>query len=139
MRTKISMTNISLFSSLERVGLPLIVTSSKPHLCFLVDTGATHNVLFSYVYKELGNYFTPNDSRANIIGLNGESKGSLSVCGSISFGDKEISASFSVVDSNEAVATIQKESGIQLHGILGIPFLIENKWVLDFNKLTLQC
>lgn len=29
--------------SLNRVGLPLIITSSKPTLCFLIDTGASHN------------------------------------------------------------------------------------------------
>ena len=33
---------------LQKTGLPLIVTSGKlKNLCFLVDTGATHNVLFT--------------------------------------------------------------------------------------------
>lgn len=33
---------------LEKIGLPLIVTSGKlKNLCFLIDTGATHNVLLN--------------------------------------------------------------------------------------------
>ena len=36
--------------TISKVGLPLIVTSDSPKLCFLVDTGATHNILFSFVY-----------------------------------------------------------------------------------------
>ena len=36
---------------LQKTGLPLIVTSGKlKNLCFLIDTGATHNVLFTYVF-----------------------------------------------------------------------------------------
>ncbi len=45
--------NIPISYSISKVGLPLIVTSSKPNLCFLIDTGATHNIVLSYVYEEL--------------------------------------------------------------------------------------
>lgn len=41
---------------LQKTGLPLIATSGKPkNLCFLVDTGATHNVLFTYVFEHFIN------------------------------------------------------------------------------------
>ena len=43
------------------------------------------------------------------------------------------------MDANAAILQIQKESGIQIHGILGIPFLTQNKWILDFNNLSVQC
>lgn len=37
---------------LQKTGLPLIVTLGRlKNLCFLIDTGATHNVLFAYVYE----------------------------------------------------------------------------------------
>ena len=36
----------------EKVGLQLVTTSGKlKNFCFLIDTGATHNILFSYVYE----------------------------------------------------------------------------------------
>ena len=44
--------------ALKRVGLPLIITNNEPHLCLLIDTGSTHNILFSFVleaYPELFN------------------------------------------------------------------------------------
>lgn len=41
------MNSFPIHYSLSRDGLPLIVTSSKPTLCFLIDTGTTHNVLLS--------------------------------------------------------------------------------------------
>ena len=43
---------------LQKTGLPLIVTLGRlKNLCFLIDTGATHNVLFAYVYEHFKNEF----------------------------------------------------------------------------------
>ena len=33
---------------------------------------------------------------------------------------------------------IEDESGIQVHGLLGTDFLIENKWILDFKELNIH-
>jgi hypothetical protein len=36
---------------LQKAGLPLILTSGKlKDLCFLIDTGSTHNSLLDFVY-----------------------------------------------------------------------------------------
>ncbi len=131
--------NIPLEFSLNKVGLPLIVTSSKPILCFLIDTGATHNIVFSYVYEELSSYFSALSHKINMIGIEGKENNVPQVKTNLSFEDKETTVTFSVLDATNAVKQIQQESGIQIHGILGIPFLTQNKWVLDFNNLTVQC
>ena len=131
--------NISLKYPIEKIGLPLIVTSSKPNLCFLIDTGATHNIVFSYVYEELPQLFSPLDNTSRMIGIEGEEKNVELVETTLSFEDEETTIEFSVMDATRAVIHVQQESGIQIHGILGIPFLTQNKWILDFNKLTLQC
>lgn len=131
--------NISLKYQIEKIGLPLIVTSSKPNLCFLIDTGATHNIVFSYVYEELPQLFSPLDNTSRMIGIEGEEKNVELVETTLSIENKEATATFSVMDATRAVIHVQQESGIQIHGILGIPFLTQNKWILDFNKLTLQC
>lgn len=125
--------------SLNKLGLPLIATSSKPNLCFLIDTGATHNIVFSYVYEEFPQYFSALQDTLHLMGIEGTQQKVNQVEASISFDNKESRVTFSVVDANAAILQIQKESGIQIHGILGIPFLTQNKWILDFKNLTVQC
>lgn len=133
------MTNISFQYTLNKIGLPLIVTSSKPNLCFLIDTGATHNIVFSYVYEEIPQYFSALQDTYCIMGIEGTQQEVSQVEASISFDNRESIVSFSVIEANAAILQVQKESGIQIHGILGIPFLTQNKWILDFNTLTVQC
>lgn len=125
--------------SLNKLGLPLIVTSSKPKLCFLIDTGATHNIVFSYVYEELPQYFSAHQDTSCLMGIEGTQQKANQVEATISFDDKEARVAFSVIEANAAILQIQKESGIQIHGILGIPFLTQNKWILNFSNLTVQC
>lgn len=125
--------------SLTKLGLPLIVTSSKPNLCFLIDTGATHNIVFSYVYEEIPQYFSALQDTSCLMGIEGTQQRTNQVEATISFDDKESRVTFSVMDANAAILQIQKESGVQIHGILGIPFLTQNKWILDFNNLSVQC
>ncbi len=125
--------------SLNKLGLPLIVTSSKPNLCFLIDTGATHNIVFSYVYEEIPQYFSALQDTSCLMGIEGTQQRTNKVEATISFDDKESRVTFSVMDANAAILQIQKESGVQIHGILGIPFLTQNKWILDFNNLSVQC
>ena len=125
--------------SLTKLGLPLIVSSSKPNLCFLIDTGATHNIVFSYVYEEISQYFSALQDTSCLMGIEGTQQRTNQIEATISFDDKESRVTFSVMDANAAILQIQKESGVQIHGILGIPFLTQNKWILDFNTLSVQC
>lgn len=125
--------------SLTKLGLPLIVTSSKPNLCFLIDTGATHNIVFSYVYEGIPQYFSALQDTSCLMGIEGTQQRTNQVEATISFDDKESRVIFSVMDANAAILRVQKESGIQINGILGIPFLTQNKWILDFNNLSVQC
>lgn len=120
--------------------MPLIITSSKPALCFLIDTGASHNVLFSFVYAELQHllYALEIPNNTTIMGIDGSTSNVSQVKGEITFEEKQSEVKFYVMDATEAISRVQKESGIQIHGILGIPFLVENKWILDFSKLNIK-
>lgn len=75
--------------SLTKLGLPLIVTSSKPNLCFLIDTGATHNIVFSYVYEEIPQYFSTLQDTSCLMGIEGTQQITNQVEATISFDDKE--------------------------------------------------
>ena len=73
------------------------------------------------------------------MGIEGVTKEAVQVEVNVAFDDKECSAVFTILEANDAVKQVQEESGILIHGILGIPFLVKNKWILDFNKMELQC
>lgn len=73
------------------------------------------------------------------MGIEGTKQEVSQVEASISFENNESRVTFSVIEANAAILQIQKESGVQIHGILGIPFLTQNKWILDFNNLSVQC
>lgn len=38
----------------------------------------------------------------------------------------------------DAFSCIEQESGIQVQGLLGTDFLLENKWIIDFNKIEIR-
>ena len=124
--------------TISKVGLPLIVTSDSPKLCFLVDTGATHNILFSFVYEHLKHSLSATREKCLVMGIGGEKKEAMQIKTQLSFSGQNSSVLFSVIDSDRAVTQIQSETGIQVHGILGVPFLMENRWILDFNNLKIR-
>lgn len=127
-----------LIFGLQKTGLPLIVTSGKlKNLCFLVDTGATHNILFTYVYEYFKDEFRVLEEKQNIMGIEGEYKETPVIEATFNFEGTDYTSTFSVLDATEAIAQVQKETGIQIHGVLGTQFLLENGWKIDFNKLQI--
>lgn len=57
---------------LQQVGLPLIVTSGKlENLCFLIDTGSSHNLLFDFVYKHFQDEFKLLENTQQAMGIEG--------------------------------------------------------------------
>lgn len=132
------MTEFDLSYGLNKVGLPLIVTSERPNLCFLIDTGSTHNLLFSYVVKAIEPCLTYTGEIVRISGIEAVEQDTQKVSLPLKFGEREVNVEFNLLDASQAVLGVQQETGIQLHGILGIPFLDEYKCVIDFNKHLLK-
>ena len=130
----------SLALGLEKVGLPLIVTSGKlKNFCFLIDTGATHNVLFTYVFEHFKNEFRMLDEHQSTMGIEGNYKECPTIEATFTFEGIDYTSIFTVLDATNTVAQVQEETGVQIHGVLGIEFLIENKWIIDFKKLIVLC
>ena len=124
-----------LLFGLQKTGLPLIITSGKlKNLCFLIDTGSTHNILFSYVYEHFSDEFKILNNTQNIMGIEGEYKETPIIEGTFNFEGKDYTSTFSVFNATNAVVQVEEETGVQIHGILGFQFLIENKWVINFDK-----
>lgn len=126
--------------SLQKVGLPLILTSGKlKNICFLIDTGSTHNCLFDFVYEHFREEFKLLEDSFRTMGIEGHYKECPTIEATFNFEGTNYTSTFSVLDASEAIKQIQDETGMQIHGILGIPFLTENKWIIDFDKLEIIC
>lgn len=124
---------------LQKTGLPLIITSGKlKNLCFLIDTGATHNVLFSCVYEHFKDEFKTLNEKHNIMGIEGHYEETPVIEATLNFEGVDYTSTFSVFDATDAIAQVQQETGVQIHGILSTNFLLENKWIIDFNKLIIN-
>lgn len=124
---------------LEKAGLPLILTTDKPkNLCFLIDTGSTNDVIFDFVYQHFKDNFTLTAESQNIMGIDGSLKPTIIVNADLQFDDLRYNAPFVVLEANDAINQVQAETGIQIHGVLGIPFIMENKCLIDFDKLIIK-
>ena len=125
---------------LEKIGLPLILTSGrKKNVCFLIDTGSTHNTLFSFVYEHFKDDFRIIEENQETMGIESSFQESITVEGTFNFEGTEYTSTFAVVKANDMITQLQEDTGVQLHGILGIPFLKENKWKIDFEKMIVTC
>lgn len=124
---------------LEKAGLPLILTTENPrNLCFLIDTGSTNDVIFDFVYNHFKDYFTLTSGSQNIMGIDGSLKPSTIINADLQFDDIRYQAPFVVLEANDAITQLQAETGIQIHGVLGIPFLLENKCLIDFENFIIE-
>ena len=71
------------------------------------------------------------------MGIEGMTKGAMQIEATVAFDEKECPVIFTILEANDAVKQVQEESGIQIHGILGTPFLIAHGSILNFNNLTI--
>jgi hypothetical protein len=121
---------------LKKTGLPLIVVEiNQQNLCFMLDTGSNKNLIDQRVYKFFKEQVEAVGS-STILGLEGNKQDTPIVKLSFNFESHSYSTNFNVFDSTNAFGAIEKESNIQIHGILGNEFFIENEWIIDFEKLT---
>lgn len=127
----------SLSYGLNKTNLPLIVAEINQHnLCFLLDTGSNKNLIDQRVFEYFKEHFETVGNN-NILGLDGNKTETPVIKLSFNFENFSYSTKFSVFDLEKSFGAIEKESEIQIHGILGNEFFIENGWIIDFDKLTL--
>lgn len=132
------MNKIDLKYGLSKVGLPLIVTSNTPNLCFLIDTGATHNVIFSFVAKAL--HLSSDNKREGVklSGIDGTNHEAQKTSLILYILEEVVPVEFYVLDATETICKVQEETGVQIHGILGVPFLDDHNCIIDFNEQLLK-
>ena len=128
----------SLKETIEKNGMTLIdVRVNGFKLTFDIDTGSTENIVFDYVYNQLNDAFNPIDGSTKVFGIDGNYVENPHAEAELLIGDKSILTQFNVVNADQTVINLQNDFGFQLHGILGIPFLVENHCVIDFSNYTI--
>ena len=129
---------ISLKKSIEAVRMTLLnVNVGNCQLTFDIDTGSTENLVFDFVSNQLSDVFKPIEGNSKVFGIDGNYKENPCVEAELSIGEKSFQVRFNAVNADQTVINLQNDYGFQLHGILGIPFLVDNHCVINFNNKTI--
>lgn len=109
--------------SIAKTGLPLIsveLTTDDGHkgnLCFLIDTGATINIIYKFVCKHFTKSFIELEGGGSMIGFEGQEHKTQYVGITFQLEGKAYSGVFSVIEEYKGMKHIENESGIQVHGV----------------------
>lgn len=120
--------------SLTKVQLPLVPVEVKDkYLSFILDTGSTCSLIdsnvveyFKDIVEPVGDYY--------INGIEGTKHKVEMITLPFTFEGQTYKPKFCVKPLLNAFKGIEDESGIQIHGLLGTDFLLENKWIIDFKE-----
>lgn len=123
---------ISFREAMDLAELPVITFyNGDKKINFLLDTGSNISYLNESIVSSLVTESTGEES--NIIGIEGN-KVNCKICKMIiRRKNQEFEEEFSVADLDKAFSIVKKESGVQIHGILGSRFFEKYKYVLDFK------
>lgn len=123
---------ISFREAMDLVELPVITFyNGDKKINFLLDTGSNISYLNESIVSSLVTESTGEES--NIIGIEGN-KVNCKICKMIiRRKNQEFEEEFSIADLDKAFSIVKKESGVQIHGILGSRFFEKYKYVLDFK------
>ena len=117
--------------------LPIILVEIEDkYLCFILDTGSTCSLIDSSVVEYFKDIVEPVGDYC-ISGIEGTKHKVDMITLPFNFEGQVYKPRFCVRPLLDAFKRIEDESGIQVHGLLGTDFLLENQWIVDFRTLTL--
>lgn len=116
----------SLRYGLKKVGLPVIfvqlfIDKKVKDVCFVLDTNSSNSILFNSIIE----------NREHL-----DYKKSLNL--TFYFEKENYTDSFNVSDEPELYLKIKSNTGVQIHGILGVDFLFEYGLTIDFWNYELR-
>lgn len=124
---------ISFKESFDLTDMPIIsFRNNGKTLNFLLDTGSTISHIDRSVINDLE--FIKLKRKAVVTGLEGITTQNRSIKMDIEYKGKPYGEVFSVSDLSGPFDQIKKESGVNLHGILGTSFFNTYKYVIDFKE-----
>ena len=119
---------------ISRLGFPVIEAEFQDKmLVFLLDTGSDSNLLDERVFNIYKDEMKVIGKDGYVIGVDGiKNPKGPKVQMRLGFDDQSIEVPFCTIPI-PSFDIIHKEEGVQIHGILGIPFMMANGMVLDFT------
>ena len=125
---------ISFKEAMDLVELPIVTFyNGDKKLNFLFDTGSNVSYINSSVIPLL--VHEKIDKEMNTIGIEGNKVSNPFCKMSVTYKNQVFEEEFSIADLDEAFDVVKKESGVQIHGILGSKFFERYKYVIDFKEL----
>ena len=125
---------ISFKEAMDLTELPVVTfQNNNQKLNFLLDTGSNDSHINSSILPLLK--YEKTHIKKRTTGMEGNSVYN-NICNmTIAYKDKLFNTDFNINDLDAAFEVVKKESGVQIHGILGSIFFQRYKYVLDFDSL----
>ena len=128
--------------AIQTLGLPVIpvkLFNEENNSLLLVDTGSDRSIMDIAVYNHFKNKITNSEQGQNIITTNGKTSSTLTAQFTFTIDDSlKFSEPFTCMECSTGFNQIQKETGYQLHGILGTDFLVRHQWKIDFENYEIH-
>lgn len=127
------MKTIDFLCDIKKVGLPFIKVDEGVYngMCFLVDTGCSESVMYSFVARHFQDELRTEDKEGTVFGLEGKPMPTQIVSGDFLLGGTLTTIQFHVLNDSSSSKKVEEDLGFQLHGILGIDFMLANNWMID--------
>lgn len=125
---------ISFKESLDLAELPVVTFyNGVKKINLLLDTGSNISYINSPVLKDLIYY--ESEGVQSSMGIDGNIINNQVCQIPIDYKDQKFVEEFTIRDMSLAFDEVKKESGVQIHGILGSRFFEKYRYVIDFKDL----
>ena len=134
-RQQLAKKNMSFIESINLTGLPIITFHNNGiPVNMVLDTGSNVCLINQCLLPQLEH--SVGEKHSGVIGLSGEADTGDIV--TLPFTYKEWKFDFEcwATDISEMTASLKKEYGVTIHGLLGTGFFQKYKYVLDFSSMV---
>lgn len=127
---------MSFMEGLDLTGFPIVtMMNNGMKLNFVLDTGSVHSLINQSVISDLD--YKNTSYVVTISGIDNASReDEKTVRMKLLYKDKVTEGMFVVTDLSGVFDTVKKETGVQLHGLLGSEFFKENKYIIDYKEMV---
>lgn len=127
---------MSFMEGLDLTGFPIVtMVNNGMKFNFVLDTGSVHNLINQQALENM--VFEKTDYSATISGIENKTREEEKVVKmTLTYRDKTTEGLFVATDLSDVFANVRKETGVQLHGLLGSDFFKENRYIIDYNEMV---
>lgn len=128
-------TVMSIKESLDLCDLPVVtMTNNGNKYNFILDTGSSDTHISQSALDTMSK--VQSENTLNVYGFNGNEKANHGYNLRLGYKDREFRVeAFLSPALDQTFEFVKKDTGVQLHGIVGNKFLAKYGYILDFHKL----